>query len=66
MFYRRFISSVAMVALGLMLMAPTFAAGSTNEIPKDKRNTTVSNTQVLEAAQSCGAGAGRPYLASWQ
>jgi hypothetical protein len=48
MFYRRFISSVAMVVLGLTLMAPTFAAGSTNAIPTDKRNTTVSNAQVLE------------------
>ena len=48
MFYRRLISSAAMVVLGLTLVAPTFASGSTNEIPKDKRNTTASNAQVLE------------------
>jgi hypothetical protein len=56
MFYRRFILSVAMVALALTLTAATFAAGAIKEIPKDngtdkgtdKGNRTGSDTRVLE------------------
>ena len=48
MFYRRFMLSVAMLALALTLTSPTFAAGSTNEIPTDKINKSTSDTRVLE------------------
>ena len=52
MFYRRFISSIAMLALGLMLTVTSLAADATNGIPKGKETAkeakTVSDTRVLE------------------
>lgn len=48
MFYRRIISSVAMLALGLTAMIATFATGPVREIPTDKRNTIKKSAQVSE------------------
>jgi len=48
MFYRRFISFVAVLALAQMVTASTFAAGFSNEIPTDKTNTTRKNSQTSE------------------
>jgi hypothetical protein len=48
MFYRRLISSVAVLALVLTATAAAFATGSTNDVPTDKRHTTQKNAQVSE------------------
>jgi hypothetical protein len=48
MFYRRIISFVAMLVLGLTATMATFATGSAREIPTDKKNTIKRNTQVSE------------------
>lgn len=48
MFYRRIISSVAMLTLALAATAATFAAGSTSVGSADKGNNNQKNTQVSE------------------
>lgn len=48
MFYRRFITSIATLALALSAAAATFATGPTNVIPADKKNTTRKNAPVSE------------------
>ena len=48
MFYRRIITSVATLALALTATAATFATGSTNVIPTDKKNTTQKKALVSE------------------
>jgi hypothetical protein len=48
MFYRRLISSVAVLALALTATVAAFAAGSTNDVTTDKRHTTQKNAQVSE------------------
>ena len=48
MFYRRLISSVAMLALALAATAATFAAGSTSVGSADKGNNNQKNVQVSE------------------
>ena len=48
MFYRRIISSVAALALALTASAATFATGSTNVFPNDKRNSNRKTVQVSE------------------
>lgn len=48
MFYRRIISSIAVLAIGLTVTTATFATGETKEIPTDKINSIESNEQVSE------------------
>lgn len=48
MFYRRIITSIATIALALGATAATFATGSTNLIPTDKKNTTQRSAPVSE------------------
>lgn len=48
MFYRRFISSVAALALTLAVTTATFATGSHNSFPTDKRTTNQKNEQISE------------------
>ena len=47
MFYRRIITSIAMLALALSAAA-TFATGQTNKIPTDQKHTIRKNTPVSE------------------
>jgi hypothetical protein len=48
MFYRRFISSVAALVLALTASTATFATGSNNVFPTDKRNKNHNAVQVSE------------------
>ena len=48
MFYRRFITSVATLALALSATTAAFATGSTNAIPTDKKHTTRKNALISE------------------
>lgn len=48
MFYRRLIPSVAALALALTATTATFATGSNNVFPTDKRNTNHKTVQVSE------------------
>ena len=48
MFYRRFITSVATLALALSATTAAFATGSTNAIPTDKKHTTRKNAPISE------------------
>ena len=48
MFYRRIITSIAVLALTLTATAATFATGLTNAIPTDKKTITQKNAPVSE------------------
>lgn len=48
MFYRRLISSIAVLVLTLAVTAPSFAAGSNNLFPTDKKTTNTKTLQISE------------------
>ncbi|MGH9873617.1 MAG: hypothetical protein ACRD9S_14305 [Pyrinomonadaceae bacterium] len=48
MFYRKFVTSIATIALALSATMATFATDATNEIPTDKKNTSQKNALVSE------------------